>query len=120
VRESSTIQHPQNATAKPAERRAWVRFPCDLESACHPLAGTQSLQWPGKVCNLSRGGIALALGRRFEVGTVLAIDVQGKLAETGANVLARVVHVKVQSDGSWLLGCAFTKPLSEDDLQKLL
>jgi hypothetical protein len=78
------------------------------------------LQWPGKICNLSRGGVALALARRFEAGTVLAIDVQGKTGEGLASILARVVHVCVQSDGSWLLGCAFTKPLSEEDLQRLL
>jgi hypothetical protein len=54
------------------------------------------------------------------VGTVLAIDVQGNTTESAASVLARVVHAKVQSDGSWLLGCAFTKPLSEEDLQTLL
>ena len=54
------------------------------------------------------------------MGTVLAIDVQGQATESVASMLARVVHVKVQSDGSWLLGCAFTKPLSDDDLKKLL
>jgi hypothetical protein len=120
VPETKTIPQTETKTLSPAERRAWVRFPCDLETACQPLAGTHGLQWPGKICNLSRGGVALALARRFEVGTVLAIDVQGKAAESVTSVLARVVHVKLQSDGGWLLGCAFTKPLSEDDLKMLL
>jgi hypothetical protein len=54
------------------------------------------------------------------VGTVLAIDVQGPAAEVVGTVLARVVHVTLQEDGSWLLGCSFTNPLREEDLKTLL
>ena len=49
-----------------------------------------------------------------------AIDVQGRDEGVLHTVLARVIHVVLQDDGSWLLGCAFTNPLSEDDLQALL
>jgi hypothetical protein len=34
--------------------------------------------------------------------------------------LARVIHVLLQTDGSWLLGCAFMNPLSDEDLKALL
>jgi len=34
-------------------------------------------------------------------------------------LFARVMHVTLQNDGSWLLGCAFTNPLSEEDLKAL-
>ena len=33
--------------------------------------------------------------------------------------LVRVVHVADQSDGTWLLGCEFVKPLSDAELKAL-
>jgi hypothetical protein len=102
------------------ERRAWVRYPCDWESACKPIAGPSKDRWPGKIRNLSRGGIGLSLNRRFEVGAVLAIEVEGKADEILGTVLARVAHVVQQDDGSWFHGCAFTKLLGEGELTALL
>ncbi len=118
--EPETLQQIANDNSAGSERRAWVRYPCDLDSACQPLAGARGLQWPGKVRNLSGGGIALRLARRFEAGTVLAIDVQGRDERIVQTLLARVIHVLLQNDGSWLLGCSFTNPLSESDLKALL
>ena len=118
--EPETLQQVANDNSAGSERRAWVRYPCDLDSACQPLAGARGLQWPGKVHNLSGGGVAVRLARRFEAGTVLAIDVQGRDERTVQTLLARVIHVLLQNDGSWLLGCAFTNPLSESDLKALL
>jgi hypothetical protein len=102
------------------DRRAWVRYPCNLDSNCLPLAGTRGVEWPGKIRNLSRGGLAVSLTRRFEIGTVLSIDVQGSGNGDLGTVLARVAHVAMQPDGSWLLGCAFTKLLTEEDLKALV
>jgi hypothetical protein len=120
VLEPETLQQIANDSSAGSDRRAWVRHPCDLDSACQPLAGARGLQWPGKVRNLSGGGIAVRLARRFEAGTVLAIDVQGRDESTVQTLLARVIHVLLQNDGSWLLGCAFTNSLNEDDLKALL
>jgi hypothetical protein len=113
-------EHVEKATAAQVERRAWVRYPCELDSACQPLAGSRGNQWPGKIRNLSRGGVAVTLSRRFEIGTLLAIDVQGQAEAILGTVLARVVRVAPQDDGGWLLGCTLTKPVSEEDLKALL
>jgi PilZ domain len=113
-------EQAEKANATEAERRAWVRFPCELDSACKPLAGSRESQWLGKIRNLSCGGVAITLSRRFEVGTVLSIEVQGKAEAILGTVTARVVRVASQGDGSWLLGCTFTKLLSEQDFKALL
>jgi hypothetical protein len=120
VVKAQTLAQLKNGNTIQLERRAWVRYPCDLESACQPLAGTRGVEWPGKIRNLSCGGLALSLARRFEIGTVLSIDMQGRAEGDLGTVLARVAHVSMQNDGSWLLGCAFTKLLTEDDLKALL
>jgi hypothetical protein len=120
VLERETLEKTENENTAKSEHRALVRYPCDLESSCQPLAGARGLQWPGEVRNLSTGGIAVRLARRFEAGTVLAIDVQGRGETIPRTLLARVIHVLLQNDGSWLLGCAFTNPLSEECLKLLL
>jgi hypothetical protein len=120
VLQPSNLGQVKNENTNQVERRAWVRYPCDWESACQPLAGTRGIQWQGKIRNLSCGGVAITLARRFEVGTILAIGVQGQAEQVLGTVVARVAHVSTQADGSWLHGCAFTSPLNEEDLKALL
>jgi PilZ domain len=118
VLERGTEQSAHKISA-PSERRAWVRHPCDLESACQPLAGGRGAQWPARIRNLSAGGIGINVARRFEPGTVLAIDVQIR-EQRVHTLMARVVHATLQENGSWILGCALTSPLTEDELKALL
>ncbi len=54
-----------------------------------------------------------------EAGTVLAMDLHGRDESILRTLFARVMHVTLQNDGSWLLGCAFANPLSEEDLTAL-
>lgn len=115
-----TLEQVNKETASPVDRRAWVRYECDWDSACQPLAGGRGTQWQGKIRNLSRGGLAIALRRRFEIGTILAIGMQGPADGARNTFLARVAHVATQTDGSWLLGCSFKTPLTEEELQALL
>jgi hypothetical protein len=35
-------------------------------------------------------------------------------------LLARVIHVRPQQEGDWLLGCRLAKDFDEDDLQAML
>jgi len=109
-------------TSYPAmrNRRAWVRYPCDLDSSCQALMAARGLQWTAKVRNVSQGGIAVTMQRRFELGTLLAFEVQGPPGKSSVSLLGRVAHVTAKSDGSWLIGCAFSTPLTEADLKALL
>ena len=60
----------------------------------------------GEVRDISTGGLCLVLGRRFEPGAGLAIEVPD--AEGGSStLLAKVVHVRTDGAGSWALGCAW-------------
>jgi hypothetical protein len=102
------------------ERRAWVRYPCALESTCQPLGTARGLQWTGKILNISCGGVALLLGRRFEVGTLLALEVPKSQTRDSLTLMARVAHVSTRPGGNWQIGCAFTHAISDEDLQALL
>jgi hypothetical protein len=114
----SAITDPSQA---PLERRASVRYPCDLDTSCQPIASARGMQWTGKVQNISRGGLSLVLGRRFELGTLLAIEVQGKDGHSSARtLLARIVHIALQGPNTWVMGCKFSSELSDEELKVLL
>jgi hypothetical protein len=101
-------------------RRAYVRHPCDLDTACHPIAFQREMQWSGRVLNVSLGGVGLVINRRFEVGTLLAVELQCGSQAPSLTLLARVVHTKPGGAGSWVAGCSFLNPLSEDEVQAIL
>lgn len=102
------------------ERRAWVRFPCGMETSCQPLASAVGQQWSGHVRDLSAGGVGVVLNRRFELGTLLTIEVLSNSDKPSRTFLGRVIHVHSQPDGSWHMGCRLANSLSEDDVQALL
>src|SRR5438045_3153841 len=108
----------EQAPAPPSlERRAAVRYLCDLEAITHPLEQPAMLSWGARIENLSRTGVGVVVGYPFRPESLLAVEVQaGKTVRT---LLARVVHVTDQV-GGWFLGCEFINPLNENELQALL
>jgi len=111
---------PASATFE--DRRAFVRLASDLVSASRPAGSSRDVSWPGKVRDISRGGVGLVMQHRFRAGTRLDVelrDADGALLRTAR---ARVVHataVLVDGCPRWLLGCAFHEPLSEADFEAL-
>jgi hypothetical protein len=102
----------------PVDRRASVRHVCDQEALSRPLENSDTISWGAKVQDISRGGVGLLLCYPFKPGTFLAIDL--RLSQTATRtLLARVVHVKDQADGSWLVGCEFAAPLGKAELDAL-
>jgi len=111
---------PQECISGAAERRAWVRYPCELSSSCQPIVASRSGRWSAKIRNISAGGVGISLDRRFELQTLLSIEAQQEGSESSVSFLARVMHVTRQEDGTWLLGCSLRHPLSDEDLKGLL
>jgi serine/threonine protein kinase len=127
VRDIAAAAAPGN-TDKPAgpERRASLRFPCIHGTSCamsaslHPDDAEPVEHWPATVQDVSQGGLGLVVGRRFEKGTVLSVELHSAEGTASRSVLASVVRVLPQEFGHWLLGCIFTKPLSKEELQILV
>ena len=104
---------PVAAPPKPAsERRAFVRHLCDI--------GAVVDAWPARIQDISRGGIKVVVSRRFEVGTVLKLEVPIGGEENLQMILARVVRVIQESTGSWGLGCSFVREISQEEMDELL
>jgi hypothetical protein len=107
------------ATNQFRERRVAVRAASTQEASCH-FTNLEKLacRW-AKVHDLSLKGISLVLEEFFEPGQTLVVELPSKTPASSA-VSARVVHVLAQKNGSWLVGCAFSRPLSDQEYQALL
>lgn len=121
-----STNQPQKEPAREAvlpERRAWVRYGCDLEAACRTTGRMKDAGWTAQVRNLSQGGLGLVLRHRFGPGTPLVIELRSRDRHFCRLCPARVTHaapVLVDGQALWFLGCAFAEPLGAADLQQLL
>jgi hypothetical protein len=99
-----------------AERRRAPRYSTDLPATCRPLAGREGASWEARVVNISRSGIGLALPRRFEPGALLTVELEDPRRTVSRSILARVIHARPHAEHGWLLGCAFSGELDDDEL----
>jgi c-di-GMP-binding flagellar brake protein YcgR len=98
------------------ERRVWIRYPADLQTAYKPSGAPDSTRLSARVRNISLGGINLVGNRSFQPGELLTVELPGATEETRCNVLACVVHCAEEEAGEWSLGCTFSRELTDDDL----
>jgi len=103
------------------ERRVWARHPATIDGICQPVAADTASEpesaWPGLIVDISCGGIRISLGRRFQPGTPLVIELPSENNEPSRYLQVRVVHVSPETDGQWVHGCELRVKLSDDDLQ---
>ena len=113
---------PQPAAVH-AERRAYVRLATDLAATCRPAGKEPTVGWPGRVRDISRGGVGLLLRHRFQPGTALTLEIRGSGRPHLREVTVRVVHATPVVDGTaqcWLHGCTFDQPLSAEAVEALV
>lgn len=98
--------------AEPCEARS---YPCEVLTTCQPPSGWGKDPWPAIICAVATTGLSLRLGRRFERGSGLAIELPTEYGGS-TTVLARVSHV-VPENGGWLLNCALVSELSDEEVK---
>lgn len=103
------------------ERRTFVRIASDLDAACRP-AGSREVGWPGRVRDISRGGVGLLLKHRFQPGTLLTVELRDTTGDLRRTVRVRVIHATstiIDGAARWHLGCEFETPLSDAEFEAL-
>lgn len=99
------------------DQRKSPRYSCILEASWQ---GSEPIRfkpaWPIRVVNISRGGLGLHAGEKFEIGAILTLGFSGGLSP----IKVRVVHVTEQENGTYVLGGEFLQEISEEVLQSLL
>jgi|HubBroStandDraft_1064217.scaffolds.fasta_scaffold1335846_1 hypothetical protein len=99
-----------------AERRMQVRhaFACEAPYRTNDHFGT------ARVCDVSVGGLGLLLPREVSLGGLLTVELRDRIRNSWRLKTLRVVHAAPQSAGSWLVGSAFTKALTTEELAAIL
>ncbi len=102
------------------DRRTAARHACGFQASRYLIASVADSLSPAWVHNISTGGVLMLLGRPVEAGAVLAVKLL-KLSDPAPSMhLVRVLHVREDSGGCYLVGGAFVDEVSEDDLGALL
>jgi hypothetical protein len=107
-------------TISKREQRASVRLQSSAKGSCQSLSIQREMGWEATVRDISCMGIGLLLPRRFEPGTLLAVEIDEEPNGQKRLLVARVVRTSPQSEGGWLVGCRLASSLTEDELQLLL
>ena len=63
-----------SSAALKSERRVSVRFESNVKGTCQTLSVRQESTWEATVRNISCQGVGILLGRRFEPGALLTIE----------------------------------------------
>src|ERR1700681_3814968 len=97
-----------------AECRVYERHSCRVPALCQPAASNE-MRWEAIVEDISKSGVRLRLRRRFEPRSGLAIELPGKHGDAPETVYVKVVHVRSDGEGSYVLGCRFMSELSDEE-----
>jgi hypothetical protein len=113
---SNVLEEDVTLAKNPADRRTAVRYAATGRVSCHPAGCRPGEQWVGKLRDISRTGIGLALPRRWERGTILLLELE-PIGEDGPRSLcACVIHSTAHAEVGFVVGCAHSGDLSEEEL----
>lgn len=102
-----------------APTRPSAQGTCGVPTTCQPPSAWSKDPWPAVIRAIEPAGLSLTLGRRFERGSGLAIELPGSDG-TSSTVLARVASVEPFGEGGWRLACTFISELSDEEVRKVL
>ena len=111
------------ALSRPAsgsEKRQHPRFDCGRGTVGLLSLDGQLTVRPVEVRNLSRGGACLVVEQRVELEKTVVLALRGPRAGFIWRGRARVVYILNRPDGRHVLGCAFLRELTDDDVRQLV
>jgi hypothetical protein len=105
-----------DATVVEDERRLWVRYAADRETAVNLAHGEEPRRLAVRVRDISVGGVNLITDHPFHPGQILGLELPSN--DEPEVALACVIHAGSVGQGKWSLGCAFSRELAPADLAR--
>jgi hypothetical protein len=102
------------------EKRQTIRYKIDLETSCRLLAMVEGEPHPVRVRNISAGGISLVLMHEVPADELLEIELLNRPEMYLCKLQVRITYRVEHPSGDWIIGGAFTRPLSDEELRVLL
>jgi c-di-GMP-binding flagellar brake protein YcgR len=103
-----------------ANRRVSVRRACAKETTSRVVARGELRVRQASIKDISLGGIALVLETPLKPGTRLLIQLKNHKIGLSYDLAARVVHSFRKPPTKWVIGCSFTRELTQDEFENLL
>jgi serine/threonine protein kinase len=121
--EKETRKTAPGKNAKPiasdTNRRIARRYKLEREGKCW-VGPNIGQRWNACIENISITGLRVKLARRFEPGTLIALEVCKGDDGPVSHLWMQVRWARPDQDSSWILGCAFHSSLAEEELEDLL
>ncbi len=112
---------PESKTVlDPDDRRSLERYICRRHTEVRVLAKPGCAAFPATVRDISQLGIGLVAEKPCKPGTFLALRLRTRDARFSDLLTASVKHATALPDGGWLLGCALSRTLTDDEILGLL
>jgi hypothetical protein len=114
------VPPPAETPTKEEERRTAPRYDCSHDVFYQIMSRqTDDLWWKAKIRDVSAGGFALEIHASIPNGTHLTVDLSEAHSGLERKRVAKVVHCRQTSTGGWLVGCAWSGDLDQDELRLL-
>jgi hypothetical protein len=101
-------------------RRGTDRYACSRPREVQVMARPVFQSYQAAIHNFTRKGIGLIVHHEFEQGAILAIQLRSGATGLSCVLSATVRHRSRLADGSWLIGCSLSRPLSDEEALALL
>jgi hypothetical protein len=113
----------QTGSQRPERRRA-TRYPCGLGASRHIVAKVQPQASEAKITahvrNISATGISLLVNRALDPETILYVELCRPSRFWFCEVPVRVVYTVQHPEGEYIVGGAFMRELTDDEVKGLL
>jgi hypothetical protein len=107
------------ATTSAADRRGGARCPCLSAAVVRVLVRPSFQRLHAVPRDVGRQGLCLYVPGALAVGSRLALHAPGRRPGESCILSGHVVHATCR-DRAWRVGCALSRPLTDDELEALL
>src|SRR5262245_9993918 len=101
------------------ERRKFVRYVLDTPAPTRFLAQPGFQMGKGLLKDVALSGFCLIVDQSLPVDARLVVRLPGHRRGSTLSRSARVLRVEPDGEGSWLVGCQLSWPLSDEEMSAL-
>jgi hypothetical protein len=117
---SRILTEPVKSPAQLPERRRHYRHVCALDRRGFICLAGERYPWPVRIHNISRGGVSLRLGCYVYPETTARVFIHNAAEDSTVELEARIVWAMGFPNEECVVGCAFTRELTDAELAELL
>ena len=98
------------------DQREWCRYACASDAICHIVVGPTIDFRAIRVQNVSAAGITLVIDRALLIGSEVVVELQRPARQVQCRRCMQIIYQFKEPSGDFVLGGAFTKPLTDAEL----